>query len=167
MSDDPSSLDLGLKPIPDWVQERRNRRAEKPNTLGYTPNPKGGPKDKLLKGGFRFTDDEIANALRVSHGVFLHAAKYLSRKTGRRATRNMIHTRVRGSEALQTIINRIRDNCVDFVEKKMWNKIEEGDPRMIAFYLQTFGHERGYGKKDPVGVSGEIKIEISADDAKL
>jgi hypothetical protein len=166
MSDDPSSLDDTPKAVPEWAQKLRARRAAKPRTLGYTPNPKGGPKEHLARAN-RFTDDEIAQAIRISHGVFADAAKYLTRKTGRRATRDMVSKRIAKTESLSRLVRRIRENCLDYVEKRMWGRIEADDPRMIAYYLNTFGQERGYGKKDPVGVSGEIKIEISADDAKL
>jgi hypothetical protein len=128
-------------------------------------NPAGGPREHLLN--TPWTNQQVAEALRASHGVYGDAAKYLTRKYGRKCRRGLISERVNRHPALKKLVDRIRASATDYVEKRMWNRIEQGDPRMIAFYLNTFGKDRGYGAKREEKIEGEIKIEITGSDENL
>lgn len=136
------------------------------NALGQAvPNPKGGPKEGLAN--TPWTNKQIAEGLRASHGVFADTAKYLTRKYARRISRGLIADRVKKHRELSKLCERIRESALDYVEKRMWNRIEMNDPRMIAYYLNTFGKERGYGAKREATLEADFKIEITGSDANL
>lgn len=130
-------------------------------------NPAGGPKQHLRT--TPWTDEQMAEALRASHGVYADAARYLTRKYGRKCHRGTVSQRIEARPELKKLVQRIRESALDFVEKRMWNRIESGDPRMIAYYLNTFGQDRGYGRKKEFFAQGEgtFKIQISETDAQL
>jgi hypothetical protein len=128
-------------------------------------NPAGGPTEHMRN--TPVTNEQIAEALRASHAVYGDAAKYITRKYGRKTRRGLISERVNRYPELKKLVGRIRDSATDYVEKRMWGRIEQGDPRMIAFYLNTFGKDRGYGAKREERVEGEFKIEITGSDANL
>ena len=52
------------------------------------------------------------------------------------------------------------ETAVDFVETKMFNKIDKGgkgSESLMIFYLKTKGRKRGYVEKHDVDVSAEVK----------
>lgn len=64
-------------------------------------------------------------------------------------------------------VNNIFEESIDHVESKMHRRINEGSDRMIIFYLETKGKDRGYSKKSELEIQtselsiDEIKEELS------
>lgn len=55
-------------------------------------------------------------------------------------------------------VQRCKEVALDFVESKLFQKINEGDTRLIQFFLETQGKQRGYVRRkelkevDPLAV---------------
>lgn len=45
-------------------------------------------------------------------------------------------------------VHAIAEDALDYVEGKMFEKIKNGDARLIKFYLESKGKKRGYGKTE-------------------
>lgn len=56
-------------------------------------------------------------------------------------------------------VEKSREKATEFVENKLWQAIEKGDPKMIKFYLSTVG---GYAEKKKVEISSGDTIDINA-----
>ncbi|MBQ2788835.1 MAG: hypothetical protein IJE97_04305, partial [Thermoguttaceae bacterium] len=56
------------------------------------------------------------------------------------------------------------ERALDFVESKMFQAIQNGDVRLIQFYLSTKGRKRGYAPKTDVE-TGPVVLQISQEEA--
>ncbi len=117
-----------------------------------------------------FSDEEIEEALRKSHGLLASAARFLSAgEDGRTITRKGVERRVNKSEHLTEVLQEENDSLLDFAESKLYQNIKDGDKTSLIFYLKCKGKERGYvergeivGKQD-VELSGNIGVATIAD----
>lgn len=129
----------------------------------------------------KITDDEIEEALRISHGLMASAAKVLT-KAGHKITRQGVEFRVAGSKRLQEVARQEIETLTDFAESKLYELIQAGDKTSIIFYLKCKGKSRGYierseltgadgsalmpnGKLDPAKVEITLR-SVSADGVK-
>jgi hypothetical protein len=58
-------------------------------------------------------------------------------------------------------VDCIEDFCLDFVESKLFEKIEEGNLQAITFYLRCRGKKRGYIEKTEVDINNNINVEVT------
>ncbi|MBR4833080.1 MAG: hypothetical protein IKU86_01945 [Thermoguttaceae bacterium] len=61
-------------------------------------------------------------------------------------------------------VDEIEERALDFVESKMFQAIQNGDVRLIQFYLSTKGRKRGYAPKTDVE-TGPVVLRISQEEA--
>jgi hypothetical protein len=90
-------------------------------------------------------------------------------------TRRIVHTWLRQDEEFEREYNDILEDCIDFVEAKMFEKINEGNVDIIKFFLLTRAKHRGYTtrlvveddtKKDVASLSEfaeKIRNAVTAD----
>lgn len=101
-----------------------------------------------------YTDAQIINAIRGSRGIVSAAAASLG------CSRQTIHSRINSSEEVRQAYEEEREDAIDHVEGKLFQKIDDGDFGAIKFFLRSRGKERGYGLNQQVEASGEVKITL-------
>lgn len=64
-------------------------------------------------------------------------------------------------------VEEINERTLDFVESKLLQGIQDGNTRLIMFYLNCKGKKRGYGLKNETegDKSGAVMIQISSEEA--
>lgn len=64
-------------------------------------------------------------------------------------------------------VEDINERTLDYVESKLLQGIQDGNTRLIMFYLNCKGKKRGYGLKNETDgdKSGAVMIQITADEA--
>lgn len=60
-----------------------------------------------------------------------------------------------------------RERMLDFVEAKMFEKIGTGNERLIRFFLETQGKDRGYVKRHEVAVPLSERLELSPEESLM
>lgn len=65
-------------------------------------------------------------------------------------------------------VEEINERTLDFVESKLMQGIQDGNARMIIFFLSTKGRARGYGQPKDVGgdKSSGVLLNITSDEAE-
>lgn len=65
-------------------------------------------------------------------------------------------------------VREINERTLDFVESKLMAGIEDGNPKLIMFFLANKGRSRGYSEKpDDAQNRRAINIRISEDEAEF
>ena len=93
----------------------------------------------------RFTEDQVAEALRSAGGIRSDAAALL------KCSPSTIKRYIDRSEALATIAREVVEEVVDLAESKLVDAINDGNLTAIMFYLKTKGKDRGYSERHEVG----------------
>jgi hypothetical protein len=97
-----------------------------------------------------------ARALRVSGGVYAHAAKLLSEATGRSCTRQNIQHWIRKHPKLTETVREAVEEIKDLAETALIENIRNRDTNAIKFYLETKAKDRGYVRQYKVtGAEGQ------------
>ncbi|MDO5553421.1 MAG: hypothetical protein Q4G68_06630 [Planctomycetia bacterium] len=60
-----------------------------------------------------------------------------------------------------------RERMLDFVEAKMFEKIGTGNERLIRFFLETQGKDRGYVKRQELAVPLCERLELSPEESLM
>lgn len=89
----------------------------------------------------KFTDAQIAGALRKADGLIPVAAKML------KTTRQTVHERVNRSPGLQQALVDIDQSLQDVVEGKILQAVKKGDMTTARWYAERKMRKRGYGTK--------------------
>ena len=89
-----------------------------------------------------------------SLGVIFHACK----KAG--IDRSTFYDWKKKNELFVEKVEEIEESAIDFVESKLFEKIQDGDTTSIIFLLKTKGRHRGYIQKAEIDNSGKIEIEF-------
>ena len=65
-------------------------------------------------------------------------------------------------------VEEINERTLDFVESKLMQGIQDGNARMIIFFLSTKGRGRGYGQAKEAGgeKSTGVMLNITTDEAE-
>ena len=87
----------------------------------------------------KFTNEQIADALRASGGVISKAAELLSESTGVSITQSAISQRVSRSKELQKIRDEYQQILVDFALYGLLQAVKDGNLTAIIFTLKCKG----------------------------
>lgn len=105
----------------------------------------------------RATDEEIAEALKATGGIYKAAAQWLWSNKFIRINRETIGRRVKKSETLQEAEEEAKEHMLDVAENGLLRAIAQGKLAAIIFYLKCKGKKRGYVERQ------EISAEVSAE----
>ena len=63
-------------------------------------------------------------------------------------------------------VDEINEITIDFVERKLFEKIEEGEEKCILFFMKYKGKDRGYTDRQEIDITtnGKIKIQFGKED---
>jgi hypothetical protein len=106
-----------------------------------------------------FTDDELEDALRASHGLLWPAAKLLN------VTRGAVAQRVdANADRFGPIIKEMREALVDGAESTLATAVHAGDMQASIYALRTVGRARGYGDRQEItgADGGPLEIDVGA-----
>jgi hypothetical protein len=140
---------------------------EEKNTIKLTPKKVGRKQPKV-------TNEEIADALRKTHGIIAKAAALLSKEKSDKSdcnisiTRSAVSQRIKKNIKLQEVHDEAVDALLDHAEDELFRKIFDGDMTAIIFYLKCKGKKRGYIERQSLEVSGidGASINLSQQQAK-
>jgi hypothetical protein len=89
---------------------------------------------------------QIIEALHHSNGVVTSAIESV------KVHRSTFYKWMKEDEAFKQEVDDIRESALDFVESKMFERIENGSDTMIIFFLKTQGKKRGYIERSQLDV---------------
>ena len=104
----------------------------------------------------RFTDDQVAEALRSAAGVRSAAASLL------KCSPSTVKRYVDRSETLARIEGEIVEQIIDLAESRLVDAINDGNLTAIMFYLRTKGKHRGYSERHQVEGKDGGPVEVKA-----
>lgn len=104
----------------------------------------------------RFTEEQVAQALRGSKGFVNIAAQKLD------TTSSTIRAYISRSPRLQEIQRDERGLLLDEAEAGLWKAIRAGDAWAITFALRTLGKDRGYVERQEHTGAGGGPIDLQA-----
>lgn len=64
-------------------------------------------------------------------------------------------------------VEDINERTLDFVESKLLQGIQDGNAKLIMFYLMNRGRGRGYAQKPDDAIRKPLTVMISADEAEF
>lgn len=67
---------------------------------------------------------------------------------------------IKRSPDVAAVQNKWRGKLLDFAERKLYEKVYDGDNWAIGFTLGKLGHGRGYKDKQELDVKGDVTVEI-------
>ena len=82
--------------------------------------------------------DQVAEALRLSHGVVAEAARRLG------CTRGTVFSYIERFAELKEVVKETREKTLDLAESELFKHITAGNMTAIIFYLKCQGKHRGY-----------------------
>jgi hypothetical protein len=111
----------------------------------------------------RFSAEQVAQALRASHGLSTHAAKRLGCKP------HTILAYVRRHPICAQAQEEAREALMDDAEARLSEAIERGEPWAVTFALRTVGKGRGYVEKveHSGGRQDKVIVEVVYSDDVL
>jgi len=86
----------------------------------------------------RFRAEEVARAIRETHGLVAHAARRLG------AHYHTVQAYIRRYEVCQRALKQAREEFLDDAESELYRAVQEGQPWAVRFTLSTVGKHRGY-----------------------
>lgn len=89
----------------------------------------------------RYTNQQIADALRETNGMVYLASQYLG------CAPKTVRYRVRSSPELQEIVEALQGAGTDTAELALYNAVLRGESWAVQFYLKTKGKDRGYTER--------------------
>lgn len=106
--------------------------------------PKAAPRNLPPKKQERFTEEEVAEALRTSRGFVSAAARKLA------CDPSTIRDYMERYPALRIVRHEAREEEKDVAELKLGQAIRNGEAWAICFYLKTQAKDRGYVERSEV-----------------
>lgn len=101
---------------------------------------------------------ELLKALEKSLGVVTTACKVAG------VGRTTYYEWYRDDEEFRKKVDDLSNVALDFVESKLFEQIDSGNPSSAIFYLKTKGKKRGYVERQEItgveGMPSSFKIEI-------
>ena len=106
----------------------------------------------------KFTEGQLAGALRQGHGIITDACRILQHLYGHTLHPYSLSRAIKRSETLRSVREDIDAVMLDYVEAAHRKKIEAGELGAIHLYLRYKGVDRGYTNK--VQVSGDAENRL-------
>jgi hypothetical protein len=107
---------------------------------------------------YKFSDTQIADALRDTRGNLSDAARLLTERCGIPCSRAYLKRATTSRPMLVELVADMTQAIVDKAEDNIFNLVEHGDDKASYFILRTLGKDRGYVPKEEV----EGKLDASA-----
>jgi hypothetical protein len=109
-----------------------------------------------------YTKQQIIAALDKTGGMVYMAAEVLG------CHHQTILNWIKRSPDVAAVQNKWRGKLLDFAERKLYEKVYDGDNWAIGFTLGKLGHGRGYKDKQEIDLKGDLDVNLkwveSADD---
>ena len=100
----------------------------------------------------KFTPDQVAEQIRLARGSVTGVAKRLG------VTRQTVYNYIGRYPQLQVDLEDAREDMLDLVEAKLFERAVRGEPRAMIFVLRTLGRSRGYTTGIHIGKTAESMI---------
>ena len=104
----------------------------------------------------RFTNDQVAEALRSAAGIRNAAATLLD------CSPSTVKRYVDRSETLARIESEIVERNLDLAETRLLDAINDGNLTAVMFYLKTKGKHRGYSERHQLEGKDGGPVEVKA-----
>ena len=104
----------------------------------------------------RFTNDQVADALRTTAGLRSAAASLLE------CSPSTVKRYIDRSETLTRIEAEIVERNLDLAESGLLDAINKGNLTAIMFYLKTKGKHRGYAERHQIEGKDGAPVEVKA-----
>jgi hypothetical protein len=106
---------------------------------------------------YKFSDTQIADALRVTRGNLSDAARLLTERCGISCSRAYLKRATTSRPMLVELVADMTQAIVDKAEDNIFNLVEHGDDKASYFILRTLGKDRGYVPKEEVEASSTLR----------
>ena len=97
---------------------------------------------------------KLLEALEEHHGIVTNACKAVG------IARSTFYEWVKNDESFKQQVDEIQDVAIDFVESKLFQQIDEGNPTSTIFYLKTKAKKRGYIERQEIVHDGKLDNTI-------
>ena len=67
---------------------------------------------------------------------------------------------IQKDEEFKKAVDEIQDVAIDFVESKLFQQIDEGNPTSTIFYLKTKAKKRGYVERQEIVHDGKLENTV-------
>lgn len=97
---------------------------------------------------------KLLQALEDHHGIISNACKAIS------INRSTYYDWIAKDEQFKKAVDEIQDVAIDFVESKLFQQIDEGNPTSTIFYLKTKAKQRGYVERQEIVHDGKLENTV-------
>ena len=96
----------------------------------------------------------LLEALEEHKGIVTYACKAVG------IARNTFYEWLKADEEWKKQVDDIQEVAIDFVERKLFDQIEEGNPTSTIFYLKTKAKKRGYVERQEIQHDGKLENTV-------
>lgn len=97
---------------------------------------------------------KLLQALEDHHGIVTNACKAVN------VGRSTFYKWINEDEEFKKAVDDVQDVAIDFVESKLFQQIDEGNPTSTIFYLKTKAKKRGYIERQEIVHDGKLDNTI-------
>jgi hypothetical protein len=97
---------------------------------------------------------KLLQALEDHHGIVTNACKAVN------VGRSTFYKWINEDEDFKKAVDEVQDVAIDFVESKLFQQIDEGNPTSTIFYLKTKAKKRGYIERQEIVHDGKLDNTI-------
>ena len=108
------------------------------------------------KGMLSYSEEEISAVLRQQRGLIALAARKLGQ------TRGSVYARIKKSPVLQEVVREAREEMLDEVESKLFERVEAGEMAAICFVLKCQGKARGWIERPESEIHLNQQLQLNA-----
>lgn len=111
----------------------------------------------------RYTVEEMAEAIRKSHGILAGAAAMLG------CSRATVHKFVNRYQSCRDAYTEESETLVDFAEQQLYKEVQDRNITAIIFTLKTKGRKRGWVERQEIVTANvdDIDAAIESELARL
>ena len=105
-----------------------------------------------------FSDEEIIQAVKHSHGLVVQAARVVG------CTPDTIYDHINKNPVVRKAVKDAREEMKDYAEGKLYLAIQQGNVHATVFYLETQAKDRGYSRRQEL--TGKDGRPLTPDEEK-